>query len=79
MFSEYVDEAMRHANYEKLEDGTWYGEVPELRFTWANAPTLEACRTKLRDEVEDWLVFAISRHSSIPTLGGITIAVPQTV
>lgn len=79
MFTEYVAKAMQQADYEKLEDGTWYGEVPDLKFTWANAPTLEECRTKLRDEVEDWLIFAISRHTPIPTLGGITIAVPQPV
>jgi uncharacterized protein UPF0150 len=50
-----------------------------LKFTWAIAPTLEECKQALRDEVEDWLVFAISRHSAIPTLDGVTIAVPQAV
>jgi predicted RNase H-like HicB family nuclease len=68
---------MQGAEYEKLEDGTWYGEVSELKFTGANAPPVEECRTELREEAEDRLVFAISRHSPIPTLGGINIAVPQ--
>jgi len=45
----------------------------------AIAPTLEECKQELRDEVEDWLVLAMSRHSAIPTLDGVTIAVPQAV
>lgn len=76
MFSEYVNQALKHAEYEKLEDGTWYGEVPDLKYTWANAPTLEECRQRLKDEVEDWLVFAIAHHHSIPTLDGVNIEAP---
>jgi len=79
MFTEYVEKAMQQAEYEQMEDGNWWGQVTELRFTWAIAPTLEECKQELRDEVEDWLVFAISRHSPIPTLDGVTIAVPQAV
>jgi predicted RNase H-like HicB family nuclease len=79
VFTEYVEKAMQHAEYEQMEDGNWWGQVAELQFTWAIAPTLEECRQELRDEVEDWLVFAIARHSAIPTLDGVTIAVPQTV
>jgi predicted RNase H-like HicB family nuclease len=55
-----------------MEDGDWWGQVTELKFTWAIAPTLEECKRELRDEVEDWLVFAISRHSAIPMLDGVT-------
>ncbi|MDQ6908768.1 MAG: type II toxin-antitoxin system HicB family antitoxin [Chloroflexota bacterium] len=74
MFTEYVEKAMEQAEYEQMEDGAWWGQVTELKFTWAIAPTLEECRQGLRNEVEDWLVFAISRHSPIPTLGGIYCA-----
>jgi predicted RNase H-like HicB family nuclease len=55
-----------------MEDGDWWGQVTELKFMWAIAPTLEECKRELRDEVEDWLVFAISRHSAIPMLDGVT-------
>ncbi len=79
MFTEYVEKAMHQAEYEQMEDGNWWGQVTPLRFTWATGPTKEACAKELRDVVEDWLVFAISRHSTIPTLNGVTIAVPQAV
>ncbi len=75
MFSEYVTKAMEHAVYELLEDGTYYGEVPELEYTWANAKTLEACRTKLREIVEGWLMISIAHHDPIPALDGVTITV----
>jgi predicted RNase H-like HicB family nuclease len=44
MFSKYVDAAMHHAAYAPLDDGTFFGEVPELDSVRANASTLEACR-----------------------------------
>ncbi len=34
MFTEYVEKAMHHAEYEQMEDGNWWGQVTELKFTW---------------------------------------------
>jgi predicted RNase H-like HicB family nuclease len=31
MIRQYVEEALRAARYDKLKDGTFYGEVPRLR------------------------------------------------
>lgn len=27
MFSDYVERAMRHAHYEQIEDGTYFGDI----------------------------------------------------
>ncbi len=60
-------------------DGGWQLAGPDYRtqISWAIAPTLKECGRELRDEVEDWLVFALARHSAILTLDGVTVAVPQ--
>lgn len=42
MLSEYIDRAMRHAQYERIEDGTFFGEIPGFEGLWANAPTQSA-------------------------------------
>lgn len=45
MLTEYLQAAMRHAHYERLEDDqAYYGEIPECRGVYAHAETLEECR-----------------------------------
>lgn len=41
MIRRYVEEALRGARYDKLEDGRYYAEVPRLRGVLATAETLE--------------------------------------
>ncbi|GAB1543482.1 hypothetical protein NUACC21_61570 [Scytonema sp. NUACC21] len=43
MLTEYIEAALKRANYEMLDYGTCYGEVPKLQGLYANAPTLDAC------------------------------------
>ncbi len=35
MIREYAEKALRSARYDKLEDGTFYGEVPRLHAVFA--------------------------------------------
>src|SRR5436190_1153149 len=42
MLTNYIEAAMRHAQYEALDDGTVYGEIPGLPSVWGNAPTQTA-------------------------------------
>ena len=43
MLTEYIEEALKRAHYEIINDPDepYYGEVPELPGVWANAKTLE--------------------------------------
>lgn len=61
MLTDYFCAALRRATYEKLDDGTFYGSIAECPGTWANAPTLEACREELESVLDDW-VFVKLRH-----------------
>jgi predicted RNase H-like HicB family nuclease len=57
MIIEYVNEALRQARYEKIQDSEpFYGEVPGLKEVWATEKTLEECRQHLAEVVEGWLV-----------------------
>ncbi len=75
MLTDYINAIMRHATYELIEDGTFWGEVPQLDGVWANAPTLEACRDELKDVIEGWLMLGIAMHHEIPPIDGITLNV----
>jgi len=76
MLLEYVHTAMRHAHYEILDEGEgYYGEIPECRGVFANAPTLEACRDQLAEVVEDWVLLRVSRNLDLPVIDGAEIRV----
>jgi predicted RNase H-like HicB family nuclease len=56
MITQYIHAAMKRAIYEKLSDGTYYGEIPGFQGVYANAGTLEVCREMLQEVLEGWLV-----------------------
>lgn len=77
MIREYIDRALRKATYDKLEDGTFYGEVPGLQGVLAIAQTLEECRTQLAEVIEEWVLVRISRGLEVPPIEGIQITVQK--
>ncbi len=53
MLLDYIQAAMQRAKYEILpDDKTFYGHIPECQGVWANAATLEECRTELQEVLE---------------------------
>ena len=80
MLTKYLDAAMRHVHYEILaDDGTYYGEIPECRGVYANAATLEECRSELAEVLEDWLLFRIHKNLSLPKIDGPELTVDKEV
>ncbi len=73
MLSDYIRAAMGRAEYEKLDDGTYYGEIPGLQGVYANESKLEACRAELQSALEDWILFGLSNGFPIPPLDGIDL------
>jgi predicted RNase H-like HicB family nuclease len=77
MIREYVDTALRSARYEKLTDGTYYGEVPRLRGVLATGTTLEACRDELGEVIEEWILVRVAKKLPVPALGKVTVRVKR--
>ncbi len=75
MLSKYIQAAMERAHYEILEDGTYYGEIPECRGVWATAETLEACRRELQEVLEEWLILKIRDGDPLPALEDVRLEV----
>ena len=40
MIIEYIDKAMHKAEYELIEDGTYFGRIPGFPGVWGNAANL---------------------------------------
>lgn len=80
MLTQYIQRALDHAHYEMIQDAEpYYGEVPELKGVWATGSTLEECRRRLADAIEDWLLFSIANRLPIPALDDVVIELPQSV
>jgi predicted RNase H-like HicB family nuclease len=70
MLTEYIEEALRRAQYEIIEDEEpYYGEVKELKGVWATGKTLEECRNNLKEVIEGWILLSIKKGLPIPSLG----------
>ena len=80
MLLEYIQEGMRRAHYEIIEDEEpFYGEIPELEGVWATGKTLEECRDHLASALEDWVLFSVARGFDLPLLGKVSVVVPEKV
>ena len=79
MVSEYLNAALHKARYEILaEDGSYYGEIPAFDGVYANAATLEACRDELREVLEEWILFRVSRNLPLPIVDGRELTIRAT-
>jgi predicted RNase H-like HicB family nuclease len=80
MLTQYIQQALERAHYELIEDEEpYYAEVGGLEGVWATGKTLEECRRNLADAIEDWLLFSIAKGLPIPSLGAVTLHLPQKV
>lgn len=76
MLTRYLSAAMHRAVYEKLDDdGSFYGEIPGFTGVLANAPTLESCRDRLEEVLEEWLLFRISRNLDLPVVDNLELRI----
>lgn len=48
MPAKYIQAAMKRAEYEVLNDNTFYGSIPGLEGVWANEPTWKPAAQSLR-------------------------------
>jgi predicted RNase H-like HicB family nuclease len=79
MLLEYMEKAIKRAEYKKLENNTWFGEIPGFQGVWANGNTLEECRSELFEVLEEWLMLKIRDNESIPEINGLTLSVRKVV
>ena len=73
MLLEYVDEAMAKAVYDKLEDGSYCGKIPQCPGVVAFAETLYRCERALRSSLEGWLIVKIRHGDELPVIGKIDL------
>jgi hypothetical protein len=71
MLNDYMDKAMRHAQYRLLEDGTYFGSIPGFQGVWANAVTERERHQELCEVPEGWNMPDIANLGPLPVLPAI--------
>ena len=66
IFTDYIDHLMAHAIYEKLNDGTYSGRIPQCTGVIAFGTTLHECRDELHSTLEDWILLGIKLGQPLP-------------
>jgi len=77
MLNEYIKAALKLADYKKLEDGTWFSEIPGFDGVWANAQSVEECRKELSEVLEEWVLLKLTDGDTIPSINGIDIKIQK--
>ncbi|MFQ6120766.1 MAG: hypothetical protein ACE5KE_12895 [Methanosarcinales archaeon] len=71
--TDYIYRALAHAVYDKLEDGTFIGRIPQCKGVIAFASTLRECEEELRSTLEDWILVGLKLGHSLPVIAGIDL------
>ncbi len=73
ILTDYVNQAMAYAVYDKLEDGTFVGRVPPCKGVVAFGTTLRECEEELRSTLEDWILVGLKLGHPLPVIDGIDL------
>ena len=83
MLIEYINKALGKAVYDKLEDDSFSGKIPQCPGVVAFGETLYQCQQELRNSLEGWLIVKIRHGDTLPVIGRINLnrrmSAPQDV
>jgi predicted RNase H-like HicB family nuclease len=64
---------MNQAVYDKLEDGTFTGRIPQCKGVIAFGDTLWECHNELRSTLEDWILVGLKLGHHLPVIDEIDL------
>jgi predicted RNase H-like HicB family nuclease len=73
ILTDYVSQALTRATYDKLEDGTYAGTIPQCPGVIAFSSTLVGCELELRSTLEDWILVGLKLSHNLPIIDGIDL------
>ncbi len=64
----YSEAALELARYDKLDDGSFAGQIPRFNGVAAFGRTLRECENELRSTLEDWILVGLKMGHKLPVL-----------
>jgi predicted RNase H-like HicB family nuclease len=71
--TDYISRAMAQAEYEKLEDGSYFGKIPACLGCIAFGQSLKRCEEELQSVLEDWILVGFHLGHTLPVIDGIDL------
>jgi predicted RNase H-like HicB family nuclease len=81
MLIDYINKALSKAEYDKLEDGSFSGSIPQCPGVIAFGKTLFECQKELESVLEGWLIIKIRHGDTLPVIDHLDIntGIPQGI
>jgi len=77
MLTAYIGTALRHAQYEQMEDGEgWFATISGFPGLWAHGNTVEETRQDLASALEGWIILGLRQGEKLPIIDGIDLTPP---
>jgi predicted RNase H-like HicB family nuclease len=73
MITQYIKAAMRGAQYELMENGRWFGDIPACPGCWADGANIEECREELAGALEAWILLGLQLGHTLPVIDGLNL------
>jgi len=64
----YICKALSHAEYDKLDDGSFYGRIPRCKGVIVFGKTRHECENKLQSALEDWISVGLKLGHQLPVI-----------
>lgn len=76
LFNRYLDGAMKRVEPKRLEDESWFVEIPGFDGVWASSADLQSALHELRDVLSEWVLLKIiHKDRDIPQIETINLNV----
>ena len=69
----YVEHALAEAVFDKLDDGSFSGNIPSCKGVLSFGPTLRDCQQVLQSTLEDWILMGLTMGHPLPVISGIDL------
>ena len=70
---DYVSQLLAYAVYDKLDDGTYAGRIPQCRGVVAFGATLRECEDELHSTLKDWILVGLKLGHPLPVIAKINL------
>ena len=73
ILTDYVNQLLAHAVYDKLDDGTYSGRIPQCTGVVSFGTTLRECEDELHSTLEDWILLGLKLGHPLPVIAEINL------
>lgn len=73
ILSDYVEQALIQATYDKLEDNSFVGRIPSCQGVIAFGKTLRECEYEVQSVFEDWVLLGLRLVHHLPIISEIDL------